>query len=175
MKRLSGRIPRGVVPESVGPGEESVWDYPRPPRVEAFHGEVRVEARGKTLARSSRAVRVLETSHPPAYYIPSDDVDMTRLVENDLVTGCEFKGRASYFDLCPEGENPSVRNVAWTYRNPQAGFEALRDTLCFYPSRVDACYVNGERVTPQEGDFYGGWVTSTIRGPFKGAPGTFGW
>ena len=100
---------------------------------------------------------------------------MERLVANDYVTGCEFKGRANYFDLRAVGKNPAERNVAWTYRAPLGGYEALRHTLCFYASRVDACYVNSERVVAQEGDFYGGWITSQIKGPFKGAPGTFGW
>ena len=148
-------------------GQESVWDYPRPPRVEASRERIRVVA-GMTLADSQRALRVLETSHPPVYYLPPRDVDMNQLTQSERTTYCEFKGRAVYWSL------PHVRNVAWSYPEPLPGFESLRDYIAFYPSRVD-CFVGEERVQAQAGDFYGGWITPDIVGPFKGAPGTQGW
>ena len=152
---------------------ESVWDYPRPPRVEPSPRRVRVVHRGVIVADTTRAVRVLETSHPPGYYIPPVDVRMEFLRPNRHRTWCEFKGRASYFDLEVGGQ--SVRDVAWYYPEPSSGYEAIREHLSFYPARVDECYVDDERVVAQKGDFYGGWVTGDIVGPFKGGPGTRGW
>lgn len=153
--------------------QESVWDYPRPPRLEPTEKLVRVEFSGMIIAETSHALRVLETSHPPVYYIPLADIKREYLSLNRHRTFCEFKGAASYWTL-KVGERIS-QNAAWSYSDPAPGYEALKNHLAFYPQRVDACYVNDEKVTPQEGDFYGGWITSDIVGPFKGAPGTWGW
>ena len=152
---------------------ESVWDYPRPPRVEVSSRRIRVVHRGVVVADTTRAVRVLETSHPPVYYIPPEDVRREYLRPSRRRTFCEFKGEAGYYDLVGGGR--TVRDAAWYYPEPTAGFEALRNHLAFYPGRVDAAYVDDERVTCQPGDFYGGWITADIEGPFKGAPGTLGW
>lgn len=156
-----------------GPDRESVWDYPRPPRVEPSSREVVVVHDGAEVARSVRAFRVLETSHPPVYYIPRADVMMSRVVPVTGTTFCEFKGTAHYFDLV--GATTRSRRAAWSYPEPAPGYEDLRDAIAFYPGRVDAAYVDGELVVAQEGDFYGGWITSDIVGPFKGGPGTTGW
>ena len=156
-----------------GPGQESVWDYPRPPRVEPAGEPVRVEYGGAVIARSDRALRVLETSHPPVYYIPIDDVHPRVLLPTPTATFCEFKGRAAYFTV-RVGDRVSA-DAAWTYPDPSPGYEMLAGTVAFYPGRVGACYVGDEPVTPQAGDFYGGWVTSRVVGPFKGGPGTRGW
>ncbi len=148
---------------------ESVWDYPRPPVVEPCSARVRVELGGATLADSTRALRVLETSHPPTIYIPPEDVRRNLLVESRTrSTWCEFKGAARYLDA-------DGRTVAWTYPSPTPQYASLRDYIAFFPGRVDAAYLSDERVTAQEGDFYGGWITSNLTGPFKGPPGTLGW
>jgi uncharacterized protein (DUF427 family) len=152
---------------------ESVWDYPRPPRVEATNRRVRVVLQGETIAESSRAKRVLETSHPPVFYIPPEDVRREFLQASPRRTWCEFKGEAHYWNL-RVGER-DVRNAAWSYPQPSQGFEGIRDHIAFYPSLVDACYVDEEQVQSQAGDFYGGWITSDIEGPFKGGPGTEAW
>jgi uncharacterized protein (DUF427 family) len=152
---------------------ESVWDYPRPPRVERSSRRVRVVVGGVILAESQRALRVLETSHPPSWYIPADDVRMDLLVPTGRRTICEFKGGASYYRLASDPEGRA--EVAWTYLRPAAGYEALRGHISFYAGRVDEAWVDDERVQPQEGDFYGGWITSDVSGPFKGGPGTRGW
>jgi uncharacterized protein (DUF427 family) len=152
---------------------ESVWDYPRPPRVEATSRRVRVEVGGVVIADTTRALRVLETSHPPVYYIPPEDVRSELLRSSRRHTYCEFKGQASYYDLVVGDRE--IHDVAWYYPEPSRGYEALRDHVAFYPDRVDAAYVDDEQVQPQAGDFYGGWITSEIEGPFKGAPGTTGW
>jgi len=155
------------------PGQESVWDYPRPPRVEPCKHRVRVEFNGEAIADTTRAWRLLETSHPPAYYIPREDVQCEFVQASSRRTFCEFKGEACYWDL-KIGTRIS-RDAAWSYESPNHPYDALRDCLAFYPSRVDACFVDDERVQPQTGDFYGGWITSNIAGPFKGGPGTSHW
>jgi uncharacterized protein (DUF427 family) len=152
---------------------ESVWDYPRPPRLEASRRRVRVEFAGEVIAETTRAYRVLETSHPPVYYIPPEDVRSESLRPSRRHSFCEWKGRASYYDLVV-GER-EVRDAAWYYPEPTSRFAAIRDYVAFYPSRVDAAFVDGEQVRPQAGDFYGGWITAEIEGPFKGGPGTAGW
>ena len=152
---------------------ESVWDYPRPPRVEASPRRIRVVVNGVTIADTTRAFRVLETSHPPVYYIPPQDVCREYLRLSRRRTFCEFKGSASYYDL--EVGERVVCDAAWYYPDPSPGYEAIRDHLAFYPGRVDEAYVDEERVTAQEGDFYGGWITPDIEGPFKGASGTRDW
>ena len=155
------------------PGQESVWDYPRPPRVEPVVERIRVIFNGETIADSTRALRVLETSHPPGYYIPPEDIRRDLLTAERRRTFCEFKGQAHYWTV--RVGDRIAQEAAWSYPAPVSGYEALHDHLAFYPGRVDECYVGEERVTPQEGDFYGGWITSNIVGPFKGGPGTMGW
>ncbi len=152
---------------------ESVWDYPRPPRVEPSERRVRVIVDGTVIADSRRAVRVLETSHPPAWYVPPADVRTDLLQPTERRTACEFKGQASYFDVSVEGRER--REAAWTYARPLPGYEAIADYISFYPGRVDEAWIDDQRVTPQAGDFYGGWITPEITGPFKGGPGTRGW
>ena len=152
---------------------ESVWDYPRPPRVELCPQRIRVEFGGVTIADSERAYRLLETSHPPTYYIPQADLKMEFLKRNPRRTFCEFKGTASYWDL-RVGELTSDA-CAWSYPSPGPAYSALRDHLAFYAQRVDACFVDDELVQAQQGDFYGGWITANLVGPFKGVPGSRGW
>ncbi|NDJ84316.1 MAG: DUF427 domain-containing protein [Chloroflexi bacterium] len=156
-----------------GPGQESVWDYPRPPKIDPTDKLVRVEFNGVRIAETRRAIRVLETSHPPAYYIPREDVKTEFLTQTSRRTFCEFKGQATYWTI-KVGDQTS-ENAGWSYESPASRYAAIEGYLTFYPSRVDACYVDDERVQPQEGDFYGGWITSDIVGPFKGGPGTWGW
>ena len=152
---------------------ESVWDYPRPPRLERTDKRIRIDFGGRVLADSRNAYRVLETSHPPVYYLPPADIDMARLSPGDRRTLCEFKGIARYWSIA-DGDTVAI-DVAWSYPEPWPAFAAITDYLAFYPSRVEACFVDDERVQAQEGDFYGGWITSGIVGPFKGGPGTRGW
>lgn len=156
-----------------GPGQESVWDYPRPPRLEVTQRHIVVEFTGQVIADTRRALRVVETSHPPVYYLPPEDVLPDVLVPSSLTTYCEFKGMASYWSL--HLGSAMSENAAWYYPQPTAHYMALKDHIAFYPSRVDVCYVDGERVQPQPGDFYGGWITEEIVGPFKGGPDTHGW
>jgi uncharacterized protein (DUF427 family) len=152
---------------------EDVWDYPRPPRVEAVVERIRIVVDGVTIADSRRAVRVLETSHPPTYYVPPEDVRMDLLSPGAGASVCEWKGRASYHTLTIGDRR--IHDVAWSYERPQPGFESIASFLAFYPGRVDEAWVGDERAVAQEGGFYGGWITSRVRGPFKGAPGTGGW
>jgi uncharacterized protein (DUF427 family) len=152
---------------------ESVWDYPRPPRVEPSSKRVRVVLGGQVIADSTGAHRVLETSHPPVYYVPLADVLPGALEPARGSTVCEWKGRASYFDVLGGGRR--VERGAWTYRDPSPAFAVIKDAIAFYPARMDECTLDGERVTAQPGDFYGGWITSEIIGPFKGGAGTSGW
>ncbi len=166
-------------------GGESVWQYPRPPRVESTTRHLKIEHAGLLIAETNRALRVLETSHPPVYYLPPEDVALEYLrPSRSAGSSCEFKGIASYWTLdlsrgrsiAGAGKSPLVvLDVAWSYENPLPAYAELRGYLAFYASRVDACYVDDERVTAQPGDFYGGWITSEIQGPFKGAPGTLEW
>jgi uncharacterized protein (DUF427 family) len=156
-----------------GPGQESVWDYPRPPRLEGSDKLVQVVFNGVTIAETRRAKRVLETSHPPVYYIPPDDIRMEHLKPSTGGSFCEWKGAAAYYTV--EVGERVTEGAAWYYPRPTAPFAAIANYVAFYPGRMDACYVDGERVTPQPGDFYGGWITSDIVGPFKGERGTMGW
>lgn len=160
-------------PVSPGPGQESVWDYPRPARCEATASTLEVVFGGRTIARTTRGMRVLETSHPPSYYFPPDDVDTDALVRVGGSTTCEWKGSATYFDVVA-GERRAPR-AAWSYRDPTPDFRPLAGFVTFYAGPMDACFVDGERVVPQEGGFYGGWITSKVVGPFKGGPGTRFW
>ncbi len=153
--------------------KESVWDYPRPPRVEATSKHILIEFNGVVLAESRRAQRVLETSHPPVYYLPTDDVRMSYLEPFPRTTFCEWKGRAEYYSVIVGDERAD--GAAWYYPNPTPAFTALKNHLAFYAHLMSACYVNGEKVRSQPGGFYGGWITSDIIGPFKGGPKTWGW
>jgi uncharacterized protein (DUF427 family) len=163
--------PGGIVVP--GPGQESVWDYPRPPRVEPVARRVRVEFAGRVLADTGRALRVCETSSPPVYYIPPADVDLRAIVPSRRTSFCEWKGVASYWTVEVGGR--VAKDAAWGYPDPDEGFEAIRDYLAFYPRRMDVCYVGTDRVTPQPGFYYGGWVTPELVGPFKGVPGSESW
>jgi len=164
-----------IKPERIppGPGQESVWDYPRPPRLEDSPVHIQVLFNGVVIADTRRAKRVLETSHPPVYYIPPEDVRMEHLSPHPRSTWCEWKGAAGYYDLEAGGRKETA--AAWYYPEPTPSFEPLRGYIAFYPGRMDACFVDGEQVQAQPGDFYGGWVTSRIVGPFKGGPGSAGW
>jgi uncharacterized protein (DUF427 family) len=157
-----------------GPGQESVWDYPRPPVVRPTGAHVVVRHAGVVVADTTRALRVLETSQPPAFYLPSTDVRMDLLVPSRTRTMCEWKGLASYWSLVlPDGT--TVADAAWSYEQPDPAFRAITGHLAFYAQRMDECSVDGEVVQANEGSFYGGWITSAVVGPFKGAPGTMHW
>ncbi|HET8958160.1 MAG TPA: DUF427 domain-containing protein [Microcella sp.] len=162
-----------IRPDKPGPGQESVWDYPRPPRVEPVSGRVTIELNGQRIVDTTRALRVLETSHPPTVYVPRADIVDGALRDADGTSFCEFKGRAGYLDVVA-GDRVAAK-AAWYYPNPSRGYEELVDHVAIYPGRMDECTLDGELVTAQEGDFYGGWITSRVVGPFKGAPGTWGW
>lgn len=162
--------PERVPPQ---PGQESVWDYPRPPRVEANDQRVRVLHAGRVVADSRSALRVLETSQAPGFYLPPADVDLDLLVPTTMSSFCEWKGHATYWSV-RAGDEVST-DAAWSYESPTAPFEAIRSFVAFYPSRVDECWVGEERALPNAGSFYGGWISSTVVGPFKGAAGTLGW
>lgn len=156
-----------------GPGQESVWDYPRPPRIEETNRHIQVVFAGVVIADTRCAKRVLETSHPPVYYIPLEDIRMEYLAQTDRTSWCEWKGRASYYSITVNGRRAT--NAAWFYPEPEKAYSAIRNHVAFYPQQMDACYVDGEKVQPQPGGFYGGWITSDIVGPFKGGLGTVGW
>jgi uncharacterized protein (DUF427 family) len=151
------------------PGQESVWDYPRPPRVEATSARVVIRRDGRVIADTTDAVRVLETSHPPVYYLPRSAFEPGTLESAPGTSFCEFKGEAHYVDVA------GAARAGWFYPSPSRGFESLVDRVAVYPSAMNECSVDGEIVQPQEGDFYGGWITAAIVGPFKGAAGTWGW
>lgn len=156
-----------------GPGQESVWDYPRPPKLEPTSSRIVVEHEGVTIADTTRGWRVLETSHPPSYYLPPEDMDMSLLVASQHTSWCEWKGQATYYGI--QVGQAWVPDAAWAYPIPTDSFAAIKDHLSLYPQLVDTCWVDGDLVTPVEGSFYGGWVTSKVVGPFKGGPGTMGW
>ncbi|MFZ0791631.1 MAG: DUF427 domain-containing protein [Chromatiaceae bacterium] len=155
-----------------GPGQESVWDYPRPPRLVADPRRVEVRIGESLLAHSTHAIRVLETASPPTFYLPRADVRMELLRRAAGHSYCEWKGQATYFDAIDDGR--VIERAAWSYENPTPPFSAIAGYLSFYPGRI-ACKVEGERVRPQPGAFYGGWVTDEIVGPYKGEAGTGGW
>ena len=151
---------------------EKVWDYPRPPRLEPVPQEIRIVLAGREVARTRAAWRVLETTHPPVYYLPP--ASFTCALEPGTGRSfCEWKGRAAYWSL-REGDR-LAKDCAWSYPDPSPAFAALRDHLAVYPQAMDACFVDDEQVTPQPGGFYGGWITKNLVGPFKGGPGTMGW
>lgn len=165
------RVPAGRVEPKAG--QESVWDYPRPPRLEASSKRIRVEFGGKTIAETQRAFRVLETSHPPVYYIPPEDIRMEYLQAEAGSSFCEWKGQARYYTVEVNGNR--AQRAAWAYPNPTPAYAQIKDHIAFYAEKMDACTVDGELVRPQEGSFYGGWITKDIVGPFKGGPGSWGW
>jgi uncharacterized protein (DUF427 family) len=159
--------------DRVGPGQESVWDYPRPPSAEVTDRHVVVELAGRVLADTRRAIRVCETSHPPVFYVPPDDVTVGVLERGGGGSWCEWKGAATYWDVVLDGRRWA--GIAWSYEDPSPGYEHLRGAVAFYPGAVDRALVDGEQARPQPGGFYGGWITDDVVGPFKGAPGTLGW
>ncbi|MCA6075633.1 DUF427 domain-containing protein [Fulvivirga sedimenti] len=162
--------PKPVKPKG---GQESVWDYPRPPKLEEVTKTIEVYFNGVLLVRSARTYRVLETSHPPVYYIPQDDVAMEYLVPSDRTTYCEWKGRGRYFSV--QVGDRMEQDAAWYYSDPIGRFGPIKNYLAFYAHKMDKCLVDGEVVTPQPGNFYGGWITKDVVGPFKGVEGSFGW
>lgn len=162
----------GMKHDKPGPGQESVWDYPRPPRLERSSRHVRVQLGGAVIADSTRAFRVLETSHPPSWYIPAADVRREYIYQSTKGSFCEWKGQASYWSI--KAGNAVAEDAGWSYEDPSEPFSPIASCFAFYPHRVD-CYVDDERVQPQAGGFYGGWVTKDVVGPFKGSSGTSGW
>ena len=154
-----------------GPGQESVWDYPRPPALVPDAREVGVWHAGVQIASTRRAWRVLETASPPTFYLPPDDIDLQQLMPVPGRSFCEWKGMARYWGLAG---HPHLGAVAWSYDDPSADFAALRSMLAFYPAQLD-CRVDRQPVRPQPGGFYGGWITDEIVGPYKGEAGTSGW
>ena len=163
------RPPFAVVPQ---PGQESVWDYPRPPRIESDGRELIVRVGAHQIARSRRSVRLLETASPPTFYVPSDDVRTEFLRMEGGVSHCEWKGKAHYWSVIVPGRR--VNAAAWIYANPLPGYELIRGYVSFYPSLVE-CAVDSIPVVAQPGRFYGGWVTPELVGPFKGEPGSEDW
>lgn len=162
--------PKPIPPE---PGQESVWDYPRPARLEDTDKNLRVIFNNIILAQTQRAKRVLETSHPPTYYFPSEDIKLEYLTKTPRKTWCEWKGWCQYYDVCVDGKN--AQYGAWIYFDPTPDFIPIKDYFGFYARLMDACYVDDQIVTPQPGEYYSGWITKEIVGPFKGEPGTMGW
>ena len=160
-------------PEAVGPGQESVWDYPRPAICEQTDRRIEVISGKVTLADSRAALRTLETSHPPTYYIPRADIMMDCLVPNPHRSLCEWKGQARYFDVVLE--NMRIEAAVWSYPEPTDAFSEIRDCYAFYPSLFDQCLVDGEQIVAQPGGFYGGWISQYESGPFKGVPGSRFW
>ena len=164
------RHPRAIQP---GPDQESVWDYPRPPRLERILKRIVIRFSEETVADTTAAYRVLETSHPPTYYIPPSDIRMECLRPAEGSSLCEWKGAARY--LYVVFGDRIAQQAGWSYPRPTPPFEAIRDYVAFYPALMDECTVAGEVVSSQPDGFYGGWVTSDIVGPMKGMPGSFRW
>jgi uncharacterized protein (DUF427 family) len=161
-------VANDVKPQKITPraGQESVWDYPRPPKVEKTSKRIRVVYDGIVIAETDRAIRVLETGHPPVYYIPREDVRMEYLNSATKTSICEWKGKAVYYNV--KGKTKQTNNAAWSYPKPTSGYELIQNHLAFYPKLMDACFVNGERVLPEPDKYYGGWITHEIVGPFAG-------
>lgn len=162
------------VPDPILPGQESVWEYPRPPRLEPEPAPLKIVHRGITIAATTRGLRTLETSHPPTYYFPPDAI-AAQLLQPSAQRGsfCEWKGRAFYWDIVIGAER--LAGVGWSYPEPTPAFAALKDFIAFYAAPFDAAFVGDEKVTPQPGGFYGGWITTKVAGPFKGVPGSQFW
>lgn len=162
-----------MIPVVPGPGQESVWQYPRPPRIESSRSRVVVRLGGRVIGDTTDSVRVLETSHPPVYYLPRAAFPEGTLVPAQGASFCEFKGAAKYLTVTTP--DATAERAAWYYPTPSPGYEQLVDRVALYPGLMDSCEVDGETVLPQAGGFYGGWITSKVVGPFKGEPGTTGW
>lgn len=145
---------------------ESVWDYPRIPIIEQVEQAIKIEFNGAVIAESFKSMRVLERGHPPVYYVPLEDINLKTLQVSTRTTWCEWKGEASYYDVIVG--NAVSKNAAWFYPNPTPDFVEIKDKVAFYAGKMDKCYLGDEPVTPQAGDFYGGWITSNVKGPFKG-------
>ena len=160
-------------PDPVGPGQESVWSYPRPPVVVATDRHVLVRLGGRVVCETRRALRLLETSHPPTWYLPRADFVEGSLRDAPGSSFCEWKGKAAYLDVVAGADVAAA--AAWTYPEPAVEFARLADHVALYAAAMDGCFVDGERVQPQPGDFYGGWITRDVVGPFKGVPGSWGW
>jgi uncharacterized protein (DUF427 family) len=160
-------------PDATRSGQESVWSYPRPAVAERTSAHIVIEHAGTILVDTSSAVRTLETSHPPSYYIPRGDILEGALRRANGSSFCEWKGVAAYWDVTVGGA--TLASVGWSYPSPSASFAILADHVAFYAAPFDRCTVDGETVTPQPGGFYGGWITSGVSGPFKGIPGSRFW
>jgi uncharacterized protein (DUF427 family) len=167
------RAPHHPDPDPTAPGQESVWDYPRPPIAELTPRHIQIIHHGVVLADTRAAWRTLETSHPPTYYIPQADIAMAYLVTNSGGSICEWKGQARYWDVVI-GKTRMV-GAGWSYPRPAPGFDGIRDHIAFYAAPFDQVLIDGEQITPQPGGFYGGWITSREAGPFKGIPGSRFW
>lgn len=154
-------------------GQESAWDYPRPPKIENCSKLIKIVFNNTVIAETSRAKRVLETSHPPVYYLPPEDVKMEYLTPAENHSFCEWKGEASYYHLTIGDK--TARYACWYYPNPVPAFSSLKNHMAFYAQKMEACYVNDELVIPQPGKFYGGWITQDVVGPFKGEQGSERW
>lgn len=159
--------------EQPAPGQESVWNYPRPAVAEPTRAHIVITHAGGLVADTRSAIRTLETSHPPTYYIPTSDITPDRLRRAGGGSFCEWKGQAVYWDVVIEGL--VLPQVGWSYPDPTPAFDILRDYVAFYAGPFDSCTLDGEKVIPQAGGFYGGWITSRLAGPFKGSPGSLGW
>jgi uncharacterized protein (DUF427 family) len=160
-------------PDPIGPGQESVWAYPRPAIAQACAARISITHHGVIIADTCASIRTLETSHPPSYYIPRCDIAPTVLRRAEGRSVCEWKGVATYWDVVVS--DVILPSVGWSYASPRLDFAILRDHVAFYASPFDRCSVDGETVVPQPGGFYGGWITSAVAGPFKGIPGSYGW
>jgi uncharacterized protein (DUF427 family) len=162
--------PNPITPKS---GQESVWEYPRPAILQDTDKHLKVICKGIVLAETTRGKRVLETSHPPTYYFPPEDIKLEHLIATHKKNICEWKGAYQYYDI--KIGDQLIKYAAWQYFAPTPNFMPMREYCGFIAALMDACYVNDELVKPQSGDFYGGWITADIVGPFKGEPGTWGW
>ena len=162
-----------ITPDPAGIGQESVWAFPRPSIAQPSARHLLIEHRSRVVAETRRAIRTIETSHPPTYYFPRDDVRAIVTQSPRAGSFCEWKGPAVYFDITIA--DVVLHDVAWSYPKPTAAFAAIADYLAFYAAPFDGCFVDGERVRPQPGGFYGGWITSDLAGPFKGVPGSQFW
>ena len=152
---------------------ENVWDYPRPAKCQPFLGKLEVYIDDILVALTKRAWRVIETSHPPSYYFHPEDVQASLLIKNTKKTLCEWKGQASYYDYLSENNN--ILDLCWTYHDPVRNFQPIKNYFSFYSSKCSSCFINNEKVISQDGDFYGGWITKNLIGPFKGSRGTLDW
>ena len=160
-------------PDPAGPGQQSVWDFPRPAIAQPSDAQVMIEHRGLVIADTRASIRTIETSHPPSYYFPPDAIADGVLRRASGSSFCEWKGHAQYWDVVIDGV--TLAKVGWSYPEPSPAFAMLRDHVAFYAGPFDRCSINGETVVPQPGGFYGGWITSAVSGPFKGVPGSMGW